>query len=335
MIFSAWVDVKNEEIGQIFFIFKNRMSFGKIILVRDSGFIWFLIFLVVGGAAVMGQNKTMEKRDLPTYLPKDILGWTTAGEDQWFDPQTIFDYIDGGGEIYRAYNFQRLFVRRLKKAGQPDIIVDFFDMGSSRDAFGVFTQDLEGDDWGIGQGSTYKSGLLSFWRDRYFISLTAEAETPEAKQALTALGKHIAAAIEKNGAKPALLNFLPTGMASEKNVHYFHNHIILNYHFYVSEGNILKLDQTTEAILARMGEKGERSYLLVVGYADPKKASQAFASFTKIYMPDAAEPGLVQTEDKKWTAARVKDRYLTVVFSASTAAAGKGLLAEVEQKIKI
>jgi hypothetical protein len=311
------------------------MSFDKIIFVRNSGFIWIVIFFVVGGAVVMGQNKGIDKKDLPSYLPKDILGWTTAGEDQWFDPQTIFDYIDGGGEIYRAYNFQRLFVRRLKKAGQPDILVDFFDMGSSRDAFGVFTQDLEGVDWGIGQGSTYKSGLLSFWRDRYFISLTAEAETPEAKQGLTALGKHVAAAIGKDGAKPALLDFLPTGMASEKNIHYFHNHIILNYHFYVSDGNILMLDQTTEAILARMGEKGERSYLLVVGYADAKKASQAYASFTKIYMPDAVEPGLVQTEDKKWTAARVKGRFLAVVFSASTEAAGKGLLAEVEQKIKI
>ena len=283
----------------------------------------------------MGQNKAIDKNDLPAYLPKDVQGWTTAGEDQWYDPQTIFDYIDGGGEVYRAYNFQRLFVRLLKKAGQPDIIVDFFDMGSSRDAFGVFTHDLEGDDWGIGQGSTYKSGLLSFWRDRYFISLMAEAETPEAKQALTTLGKHIAAAIGKDGAKPALLNFLPTGLASEKNVHYFHNHIILNYHFYVSDGNILNLDRTTEAILARMGEKGERGFLLVVGYADPKKASQAYAGFTKTYMPDAVEPGLVQTEDKTWTAARVKGRFLTVFFSASTAAEGKDLLARVEQKIKI
>jgi hypothetical protein len=322
-------------LAKFFLFFKNQMSFDKIIFVRNRVFVNILIFFVVGGAAVMGQNKAIDKNDLPAYLPKDVQGWTTAGEDQWFDPQTIFDYIDGGGEVYRAYNFQRLFVRRLKKVGQPDIIVDFFDMGSSRDAFGVFTHDLEGDDWGIGQGSTYKSGLLSFWRDRYFISLTAEAETPEAKQALTALGKHIAAVIGKDGAKPALLNFLPTGMASEKNVHYFHNHIILNYHFYVSDGNILNLDQTTEAILARMGEKGERSYMLVVGYADPKKASQAYAGFTKIYMPDAVEPGLVQTEDKKWTAARVKGRFLAVVFSASTAAEGKDLLARVEQKIKI
>ncbi len=282
----------------------------------------------------MGQDKTKDKRDLPSFLPPDILGWKAAGKDQWFDPQTIFDYIDGGGEVYRAYNFQRLFSRRLRKQGQPDILVDFFDMGSSQDAFGVFTHDLEGDDWGIAQGSIYKSGLLAFWQDRYFISLTAEAETPEATRALKALGQHIAAAIGKVGQKPALLDILPPGISSGNNVHYFHNHIILNYHFYVSDGNVLNLDQTTDAVLARMGEKGVRSYLLLVGYADPKKASQAYAGFSKIYMPDAAEPGLVQTEDKKWTAAFVKGRFVAVIFDASTAAVGKGLLAKVEERIK-
>ncbi len=280
----------------------------------------------------MAQSRTTEKNDLRAFLPNEILGWKAAGEDQRFDPQTIFDYIDGGGEVYRAYNFQRLLARRFKKAGQPDIIADFFDMGSSYDAFGVFTQDLEGEDWAIGQGCTDKGGLLSFWRDRYFVSLTAEDETPEAKQALRAMGKHIAAAIGKDGPKPALVDLVPAGMAAEKSIHYFHNHLILNYHFFVSDGNILMLDQKTEVVLVRMGEKGNRSYLLLASYADAKKASQACASFGEAYMPDAIEPGLVQTEDKKWTAARVQGKFLTVVFNAPTAAAAKDWLAEVAKK---
>jgi len=280
----------------------------------------------------MAQSRTTEKNDLRAFLPNEILGWKAAGEDQRFDPQTIFDYIDGGGEVYRAYNFQRLLARRFKKAGQPDIIADFFDMGSSYDAFGVFTQDLEGEDCAIGQGCTDKGGLLSFWRDRYFVSLMAEDETPEAKQALRAMGKHIAAAIGKDGPKPALVDLVPAGMAAEKSIHYFHNHLILNYHFFVSDGNILMLDQKTEVVLVRMGEKGNRSYLLLASYVAAKKASQAYAGFGKAYMPDAVEPGLVQTEDKKWTAARVQGRFLTVVFNAPTAAVAKDWLAKAAKK---
>jgi hypothetical protein len=300
--------------------------------MKRAALLAFIILSLGGGAASMAQSRTTEKNDLRAFLPNEILGWKAAGEDQRFDPQTIFDYIDGGGEVYRAYNFQRLLARRFKKADQPDIIVDFFDMGSSYDAFGVFTQDLEGEDCPIGQGCTDKGGLLSFWRDRYFVSLTAEDETPEAKQALRAMGKHIAAAIGKDGPKPALVDLVPAGMAAEKSIHYFHNHLILNYHFFVSDGNILMLDQKTEVVLVRMGEKGNRSYLLLVSYADAKKASQACASFGEAYMPDAVEPGLVQTEDKKWTAARVQGKFLTVVFNAPTAAAAKDWLAEVAKK---
>lgn len=302
--------------------------------MRSALFIAVSIFLFAGGATLIGRSQTTEKRDLGAFLPKEVLGWKVTGDDQRFDPQTIFDYIDGGGEVYRAYNFKQLFARRYGKPGRPEIIADFFDMGSSNDAFGVFTHDLEGDDWGIGQGSTYKGGLLSFWRDRYFVALTAEQETPEMQEALEALGKQIAAAIGKDGPKPALLSLISPAIAPEKSIHFLHSPIILNYHFFVSDGNVLKLDQKSDAVLAGMGEKGKKLYLLLVHYMDAKTASQAYASFTKVYMPDAREPGLVETEDKKWTAVRCQGPYLTIVFSAPTAAAGKDLLSRVERNIK-
>lgn len=116
------------------------------------------------------KNKQMELRDL---LPMEIHGWKTAEEDREFNPETIFDYIDGAGEVYRAYNFEKLLSRHYFKKGQPEIFADVFDMGTPADAFGVFTHDLEGEDLGIGQGSTYNGGLLSFWKDRFFLSLYA------------------------------------------------------------------------------------------------------------------------------------------------------------------
>ena len=111
-----------------------------------------------------------EKITLGDLLPREINGWKAEAKDEVYDSQTIFDYIDGAGEIYRAYNFKLLLARRFAKEGQPDIIADLFEMTSSKDAFGVFTHDLEGYDAGIGQGSTYKGGLLSFWKSHIFVS---------------------------------------------------------------------------------------------------------------------------------------------------------------------
>jgi len=289
--------------------------------------------LYVEGADLMSKNSKDRKITMGELLPREIHGWKAEGKDEIYDPQTIFDYIDGAGEVYRSYNFKKLLARRFIKEGQPDIVADLFDMASSKDAFGVFTHDLEGDDAGIGQGSTYKGGLLSFWKDRFFVSLYAEEETEDAKNALFALGKIVDSSVEKEGEKPDIVSFLPQEDLVEKNVHYFHNHMILNYHFYVSDENILLLDQQTEVALGVYRLKDEKSYLLLVRYPEIKKASRAYESFTEIYMPDARKLGMVQTEDLKWTAAKIKNDFLIIIFNAPSDSFAKEMIEKVDKKI--
>lgn len=271
---------------------------------------------------------------LSSLLPDEILGWKTEGEDESYDPQTIFDYINGAGEVYRSYNFRELLVRRFQKESRPDIVCDFFDMGTSADAFGVFTHDLEGEEVSIGCGATYKGGLLSFWKDRYFISLTAEEETPETREAIFALGRKIASEIKSEGEKPQILSLLPLPAINERNVRYFHNHIILNFHYFVAAENILFLGQETEAVLAALGEKSEREHLLIIRYPGDEGASQAYESFIEAYMPEARGHGIVQTEDGKWTAVKRVDRYLLIIFNASTSSSAEAEVERVIEKIK-
>ncbi len=275
-----------------------------------------------------------EEPQLVTLLPQEIHGWKATGEDKIYDPETIFDYIDGAGEVYRSYNFRTLLVRRYSKRGQPEIIADFFDMGTSKDAFGVFTHDPEGEDAEIGQGSNYKGGLLSFWKDRFFVSLYSEEETDEAKQALFALGRKVASLIKKEGKRPPLISLFPGEKMETKSIRYFHNHMILNYHYFVADENILLLDQKSEAAFGTYREENERVRLLIIRYAYEKKATEALKNFFKIYMPDALERGIVQTEDMKWTAAKVKNEYVIIVFDALSDTFAKKIIENVKMKIE-
>jgi len=293
-----------------------------------------LIFLLfIGGLGLMDNCSSKEKKDLGSLLPRDVQGWKAEEKDRSYDPQTIFDYIDGAGEVYRSYNFRELLVRRFKKEDKPEIIIDFFDMASSKDAFGVFTHDLEGEDEGIGQGSTYKGGLLSFWKGPYFVSIYAEEETEETKEVLLNMGEAVASAIQEEGEKPDLIAFLPEEDVDVGKVHYFHNHMILNYHFFVADENILLLDQQTEAVLGRSIQEGKEYILLVVSYPEAEKANQASGSFIEAYMPDAVEPGLVQTEDMLWTAAKRKNNLLIIVFNAASDTSAKEMIKKVEERI--
>lgn len=282
----------------------------------------------------MGAAQDAVDSRLRSLLPSDVLGWKAEPKDAVYDRESIFEYIDGAGEVYRAFNFRRLLSRRFVRDGKPDLVADLFDMGASYDAFGVFSNDLEGDEAGLGQGSTYNGGLLAFWKDRYFVSLSADRETEETKAALFSLGRSIAASIKQQGPKPPLLALLPPEFAGTRTVRYLHNHIILNRHFFVSHDDILGLGRADGAVLSKPGKKGETGVLLLVEYPTPKTASEAYADFSRIYMPDAKEPGSVQTEDKTWTVTSLQGNLIAVVFHAPSEAAAKDVLSRVKSSLK-
>jgi hypothetical protein len=279
----------------------------------------------IGGPALMSQSIPAGPRLLASYIPVSAGPWFSEA-DQVYDAATIFDYIDGAGEVYRSYNMKYLVARRFHKDGRPDIVVDAFDMGSPADAFGVFTHDLDGVDAGIGQDSTYKAGLLSFWKGRYFLSVYAEEETTETKALVLDLGQSIAAAIPSEGARPGLLDLLPREGQGPGRIRFFHSHAVLNYHFFVADADILELAGAADAVLADYADGGAPSRLLVVAYADRGAAVRAGASFGRVYLADVRDGAPVRTENGRWTAYRVSGRLVAVVFDAASRSAAEARL---------
>lgn len=261
----------------------------------------------------MSMNTGNKDVDLSELMPVQINDWKAVEKDSVYDSDSIFEYIDGAGEVFRAYDFKKLRARHYHNEGHPRIICDLFDMGESRDAFGVFTHDVEGENVGIGQGSLYSGGLLTFWKYKYFISIFAEEETEKTKTVVLALGRQIDASIQELGKVPGVVNLLPQDKLDRGSVRYFHHHLILNYHYFVADENILLLDSEVDGVL---GAYADKSMLLIVRYPAVEKTAAAFESFSRAFMPDAAEPGLVKTEDGRWAYASVMQEYLVVVFDA-------------------
>jgi hypothetical protein len=275
--------------------------------------VWAVLTACWGGSFLMSRPSGPDVRLLGSYIPATAGPWLSEA-DQVYTADSIFDYIDGAGEVYRSYNMRLLVARRFHKDGKPDLVVDAFDMGTSEDAFGVFTHDLDGEDAGIGQGSTYKAGLLSFWKDRYFFSVYTEEETEQTRALVLELGRAIAKAVPGEGPRPALLKLLPPGGLVAGRTRFFHNHSVLNYHFFVAEPDILGLRGTAKAVLAEYAGGTVRSRLLVVEYADPGQAAGAAASFKKDHRAGTGGGPAFQTGNGLWTALRLDGRYLAIVF---------------------
>ena len=67
----------------------------------------------------------------------------------------------------------------FEKADQPPLTIECYRMASAEGAFGVFSFERQVESVGIGQGSDLGSGLLRFWKGRYFVSIFADGEGTE------------------------------------------------------------------------------------------------------------------------------------------------------------
>jgi hypothetical protein len=266
-------------------------------------------------------------KDLGARLPKQLRGWTAEPKDRLYDEKTIYSYIDGGAELYKAYNMRQCLSRRYTTANGPSIILDIFDMGTSNDAFGVFTHDTDGNVMDIGQDARFRSGWLSFWKHRYFVSIYMEEETVAAEKAVKALGREVAARIEKKGFRPRILQKLPSEGLVSGSIRYLHHPIVLNSHFYVSDENILNLSANTEAILANYQVVSEAARLLLISYSNLKVAKKSLKSFSKHYLPDADKTGFAEIENGKFAAAFLKDKLLTIILESDSRRLAERLLA--------
>lgn len=209
-------------------------------------------------------------------LPKEVAGWKAAGDDEMFDNESIFSYIDGQAEVYLAYGMTRCLARRYAgPQGEPDIVVDLFELASPADAYGVFTHDRDGEDIDVGQGALLRPGWLSFWKGPFFGSVYAEGESEASAAAVEALARAAADAIPFQGEAPGLVSLLPSEGLDQRSVRFLHRWEILNSALYVAGDNIFGLSADTDAALGAYRRGDGEAWLLLVEYPDEARAQEA------------------------------------------------------------
>jgi len=295
-----------------------------------------LVMLVTVAMVIMPRRLSDDMiADLSSLAPDSVDRWMEeAGSDAVYDRETIFDYMNGAGEVYLSFSYREMFVRRYAGPTGEELTLEIYDMGSSSDAFGIFSRARQEDDIGIGQGSEYRSGYLNFWKGRFFITAYTYDENEDSRAALLALGRSIASAIPETGPPPEIVDCLPTGDLLPNTIRYFHLHTDLNRHYFVADENILDLDPEVDAVIASYEREDDYSYLLIVAYPSEERAQTAHRTFADIYMPEAAATGVTQIEDGSWTAAIRTGMSVAVVFDASTADRARQLLADARARME-
>jgi hypothetical protein len=275
----------------------------------------------------------MNAADLSEFLPKQSHEWSMES-DQYFDNDNLYDYIDGGAELYLSYGFNTVISRRYTCPGEMDIVVEIFDMKGVRDAFGVFTNMREKNQYEFGQGSQQIEGSLIFWKDHYFVSLSTNKSSEKSIAAIKGIAAFIDHAIPQKDKIPQIVALLPEQDLVPEGYCYFHHYIWINSYYFIANYNILDVNDHTDGVVAKYGPPDKRSYLLLIQYPDEKAAQAAYDKFITDFSPELKIADAVKLKDNLWHTAALQGTIFVSVFNAQNKKEAIELLNSARNKVQ-
>ncbi len=247
--------------------------------------------------------------------------------------ENLFEYINGGAEMYLSYGLVGMKGGKYTADGLPDVSVEIYEMTEPKNAFGIYTQGRDKEEYTYGQGSQSQSDAVIFWKDRYFVIVNTIKATPQSQEAVKYLASLVDKAIPHDGKTPAIIQCLPEKGLAKAGYVYFHHYVWLNAYYFIADYNILNIDGQTDAVLAKYGPAQNRSYLLLIEYPNKDTAEKAYEQMKQKFAPEAKVDETIQLEDHTWFTVWKKGNRIGAIFNGSDRESTEQLYQDANHKM--
>jgi len=164
--------------------------------------------LLAGGAAA-GEGEGVSALIPPAPLP----GWARVEGPVEYDPDTLFEYIDGAARMYHAFGFTRLAHARYARTdgGGTPVTLDVYRMEDALGAYGIYTntRPIEAEPRAWGAEGYLLDRVAAAWRGAFYVHAKAEVDSEETAVMLERLVAGVAAAAPGDPSLPAMAGLLP------------------------------------------------------------------------------------------------------------------------------
>ena len=162
--------------------------------------------LVVLAFAAQGATATAPAPDCSL-----VAGWSQQGEARAFEPDTLFDYMDGNSEGYLAYGFTLMNGVTCVNAAGDQLVIDVSEMGDPDRAWGFFVtnRDQRSPVESIGSGGQVLPRRATFAKGRHYVEIAASPDKDH-RGALRAFVQALETRIPGEGRVPDAVSWFPS-----------------------------------------------------------------------------------------------------------------------------
>jgi hypothetical protein len=184
-------------------------------------------FALFASFALLSLAVSASSDNLSRFLPGDgeIESWKKQRPAQQYAGEDLYEYIDGGAEIYHEYGFKRVVVQDYVNAAGKSVSLEIFEMAGPESAYGMYTFKTNSEDRAVplGDGGRLADYYLNFWKGAFLVTLTGFDETAETVEGLLALARGLGSKLdsEESGERPLIASLMPVENLDGRSLKYF------------------------------------------------------------------------------------------------------------------
>ena len=151
--------------------------------------------------------------DIASLLPRsgEAGEWYQSDSVRIFAGDNLFDFIDGGADIYFEYGFTTVVSAEYQNSRKIPIRVEIYEMTGDAAAFGMYSISIgsQGKSVKVGNEGTLNDYYLVFWKERFLIFISSDDTTGETLEGILELAECADKNINGTGKKPEAVSLLP------------------------------------------------------------------------------------------------------------------------------
>jgi hypothetical protein len=304
----------------------------KSIIYRSaSGFcaIFFSFFLAAGFSFAADSTEN------PLPAAGFVEGWVMEGKVSTYNPENLYTHINGEAELYLPYGFQVAWSAVYVRKDDPTtgLAVDVYKMRSLLDGFGIYSnyRSPDTEEVAIGSEGFASESQLIFYKERYFVQLSASGSNVPEMSVFTAFAKGIAGKLPGSSTSPGELAFLKVSGVIPRTEKYFAQSV-LGYGFFKKGFTAAgTLGGASMKVFVVMGESGENAALALESYVRYLKE----AGVTPVIRKDT-DGAVVSAQDPLYKGVLIRQAgpYLVGAASLKDPATAMALIDQLKARVK-
>jgi len=294
----------------------------------------FLIISFLTGTAFLCMLTTPSLSNTPKMLKSiesllpsntEISPWSKNGPANIYKENQLFEYINGGAEIFFEYGFSQLITQEYIYDDEL-LVVDIYEMNDAAAAFGIYSinRDYKLPALNIGDDGTQFEYHVAFWQNLYFVVIRGYKSDKTAKMILSQFAENISKQIRATSEQPQLLTHLPANCLLPRSQGYLKGILGLNSQLYLTQKNILEIgDAQVEGAFATYHDNNDEAHLLLIHYDNSKIAREkkdlVLDIFSNKYEKQTNNGSSIYKDNKeRYYSAKAIDDFLAIVFKSSS-----------------